>query len=109
MVGARMFLGKQPAIRVVQLVLFLLFLAAVKGLSVISPLIPAPGALLGSLGSLFAQKGFYGYIGVTLFEAFSGLILATVVGCAGGVMIGSNKTATDFFNPILLALYSVPK
>lgn len=102
-------LGDRPIVWAIRLGLFIVLLIALKGMSALSPLIPAPGALFAAFRDLFRQKDFYKDFGVTLYEAFAGLFLATLVGCAGGVAAGANRTATEFLNPILLALYSIPK
>ena len=44
-----------------------------------------------------------------LYEAFSGLLIATFCGAMLGIAVGASRTASEFINPVVLALYSVPK
>lgn len=70
--------------------------------------LPTPAALVAS-GSLLATHDLYWHLGVTLYEAVAGLGIAMLLGVSLGVGVGANRTATEFFTPIILALYSVPK
>lgn len=84
-------------------------LLCVAGLARMSPLVPPLDKLAVALGDLVASPDFYGHLGVTLYEAFTGLLIGAALGIAIGLCTGASRTATDFLNPIILSLYSVPK
>ena len=71
--------------------------------------LPTPAAVGAASLGLLATAEFYRHLAITLYEAVAGLAIATVLGIGVGIAIGANRLAHDFFNPIILALYSVPK
>lgn len=71
--------------------------------------LPSPAAVLDATGSLLAGTDLYRHLGVTFYESLVGLLIATVLGVGFGVSAGTSRAATEFLNPIILALYSVPK
>jgi NitT/TauT family transport system permease protein len=73
------------------------------------PFLPSPLAVLQAAFDLAGQGDFYRHFGVTLFEALTGLVIATALGLGIGVLTGANRTATEFVTPIVLALYAIPK
>ncbi len=75
----------------------------------INSFIPSPVAVFNAASDLATGKELYWNLGVTLYEALVGLLIGTVLGVSLGVLAGSSRFATEFFNPIILALYSVPK
>lgn len=96
--------------------IFLIQAAAVLGvagfiwlLSLVDPLIPPPHEIAAACWDLLASRTFYLHLWVTVHEALIGLGIAGILGIGLGVAIGSSKAVTTFFNPIILALYSVPK
>ena len=86
-----------------------LVLLALMVLSRVSPLMPPLGKLAAALGDLLVSAEFYRHLGITLYEAFTGLVIGAVLGIAIGLATGASRTATEFLNPIILSLYSVPK
>ena len=78
-------------------------------LSLLHPLIPPPYDILMACWELLTNPAFYLHLWVTIQEALLGLGIAGILGIGFGVMIGSSRVLTDFLNPIILALYSVPK
>jgi NitT/TauT family transport system permease protein len=58
---------------------------------------------------LLGSPAFYLHLGVTIREALIGLAIAATLGILLGTAIGASRALTDFLNPIILALYSVPK
>lgn len=73
------------------------------------PFLPSPPAVGAAALDLVARGEFYRHLGITLYEAATGLAIAAALGVAFGIAIGANRTLTEFLNPIILALYSVPK
>ncbi len=71
--------------------------------------LPSPIAVFIAGGDLLARPELYWNLGVTLYEALTGLLIATVLGIGVGVLAGANRAASEFLSPIILALYSVPK
>jgi NitT/TauT family transport system permease protein len=78
-------------------------------LSLLHALIPPPQDILLAGWSLLSSQAFYLHLGVTIREALIGLGIAAVLGILLGTVIGASRALTDFLNPIILALYSVPK
>jgi NitT/TauT family transport system permease protein len=78
-------------------------------LSLVDPLIPPPRDIAAACWGLVVSRTFYLHLWVTIQEALIGLGIAGVLGIGFGVAIGSSKAVTAFSNPIILALYSVPK
>lgn len=91
----------------------LVTLAAALGiaqlLSWVVPIMPRPLAIFSAIGRLLGDSDTYWNFGVTLFEALSGIAIATFLGVSLGVLIGLNRTASDFLSPIIMAIYAVPK
>lgn len=92
-----------------QIAAFIALILILKALSATSALIPSPSALGRALIDLLSRGDIATHLGVTLYEAFSGLLLATLCGATFGIVVGASRTATEFINPVVLALYSVPK
>lgn len=78
-------------------------------LSLVDPLIPPPPDIVAACMDLLTSQVFYLHLWVTVHETLLGLGFAAILGVALGAIIGSSQGATNFFNPIILALYSVPK
>lgn len=78
-------------------------------LSLVDPLVPPPHDIVAACVDLLTSQVFYLHLWVTVHETLLGLGFAAILGIALGAMIGSSQGATNFFNPIILALYSVPK
>lgn len=75
----------------------------------IYPFLPSPLSVLRSGIDLLSSKDLYWHLGITFYEALSGLLIAAVMGIGIGVSAGASRGATDFLTPIILAIYSVPK
>jgi len=59
---------------------------------------------------LFASSGeLFTHLIVTLKEAFGGLLFGTIAGIACGVALGRINWLGDMFEPIITALYGIPK
>jgi ABC-type nitrate/sulfonate/bicarbonate transport system permease component len=73
------------------------------------PFLPPLPALLKAVIDVLARKDAYGHFAITLYESLVGFGIAVVLGVIVGGAIGASRTATELFNPIILALYSIPK
>ena len=73
------------------------------------PFLPPLGAMLKAAGELVAWKDAYWHFAITLYESLAGFAIAVALGVVIGAAIGASRVATELFNPIVLALYSVPK
>lgn len=96
-------------------VVWLQLLAAVALISLLAltnrlhPFFPGPVAIGAAGMGLLGDAQFYVHVGVTLYEAFAGLALAILLGIGIGIAVGASQQATEFLNPIILGLYSIPK
>jgi NitT/TauT family transport system permease protein len=72
-------------------------------------ILPAPAAVVGALGDLFADPEIGGHIGVTLLEVLAGFGVALVVGVAVGATLGRIAWLQRAVQPALVALQVVPK
>lgn len=84
-------------------------MGALLVLSQFSAFVPTPLAVLKAAGGLMLDRDIYWHFGVTFLEAAVGMAIAAILGIALGISVGSNRAATEFFSPIIIALYSVPK
>ena len=73
------------------------------------PFLPPLPSLFKAAIAVLAKKVAYGHFAVTLYESLLGFGIAVVLGVIVGGAIGASRTATELFNPIILALYSIPK
>lgn len=71
-------------------------------------LISSPWLLFRSLGQWVQQGSFYTDLEVTVGEMFSGLVLGTLLGVAGGVVLGLRPRVAKAVEPLVIALYSIP-
>jgi NitT/TauT family transport system permease protein len=77
--------------------------------STVFPFLPSPVAVGQATVKLVGRQDVYGHFALTIYEALSGYAIAAVLGVLTGVAVGASRTLTDMLNPIILALYSVPK
>jgi NitT/TauT family transport system permease protein len=82
---------------------------AVSVVGVSEFILPAPAAVVGALGDLFADPDIGGHIGVTLLEVLAGFGIALVVGVAVGATLGRIAWLQRAVQPALVALQVVPK
>lgn len=73
------------------------------------PFLPAPLAVAQATVDLAGNRDFYRHLGVTLYESLTGLSIAALLGIGLGVFVGASRGATEFFTPLVSALYSIPK
>lgn len=92
-----------------RLVLAMIAVTLLQLLSWASPIMPSPIRIAFGVSRLLATPDTYLNFGVTLFEALTGIAIAGLSGVFLGVLVGVNRTASDFLNPIIVAVYAVPK
>lgn len=75
----------------------------------VSPVIlPSPGEVFASAGSLFTERALFKSIAATLERVFFGFSLAILVGVPLGVLAGSWRAVQAFFAPISLFGRNIP-
>jgi NitT/TauT family transport system permease protein len=79
-------------------------------LSLVSPLfLPAPSDILMEGWELVISGQLFRHLGISLFRIGSGFILAAGLGIPVGILLGSSRLAEAMGNPILAALFPIPK
>jgi NitT/TauT family transport system permease protein len=69
----------------------------------------SPLATMAFTAKLFTTVQFWEHLSETA-QAFAGaLILAISIGLSAGFLLGSNRFAGEVFEPLLVAVYSIPK
>jgi NitT/TauT family transport system permease protein len=69
----------------------------------------SPASTVKSLAALLGDARFAPHVGETLLAFGQGFVIAVVVGLAIGVPLGAARFAGEVAEPILVALYSIPK
>jgi NitT/TauT family transport system permease protein len=69
----------------------------------------SPAATARSLATMLGDARFAPHVGETLLAFGQGFVIAVVVGLAIGVPLGAARFAGEVAEPILVALYSIPK
>ncbi|MEY2776294.1 MAG: hypothetical protein RLY30_392 [Pseudomonadota bacterium] len=90
---------------VVALVLVWLLASAVVGMEVL----PGPVETLERLGVMLSQERFEIHAWETFRAFFMALLIAVVLGVLLGVLLGAHKLSGDVAEPMLIAIYSIPK
>jgi ABC-type nitrate/sulfonate/bicarbonate transport system permease component len=93
-------------IRLALAVTAIVFLAVANRLY---PFLPGPQAVAAAIVELVRSPGTYYHFGVTIFESFTGLLIAIILGIGLGVVVGANRGTAEFVTPVVMALYSIPK
>ena len=98
--------------RITQISAFLLFLLIwqlASGTIVPRFFISSPSAIYLSLQSSIMSGQFFANMGVTALEAFLGFTIGAALGVLAGVALGRSAMLAEFFNPFIVAFYSLPK
>lgn len=69
----------------------------------------SPASTAGSLGAMLGDARFVPHVRETALAFAQGFAIAVVVGLAIGVPLGAARFAGEVAEPILVALYSIPK
>lgn len=68
-----------------------------------------PSAIMRDLYEFVVSGEVFGHLAITFQEAALGLVFGTLAGIACGVVLGRIKILADLFEPIITALYGIPK
>ena len=71
--------------------------------------LPAPSAILSSLGGLIADGTLAGHITFTVIRIVMGLIGGATLGLLLGLAMGMSKRLRRLFDPIVAALHPIPR
>ncbi|SHI22588.1 ABC transporter permease [Pollutimonas bauzanensis] len=71
--------------------------------------LPGPWRTVAQLRREFGDPDFGAHLAETSKAFFSALLIAVVGGTAIGLILGARRLAGDVMEPILIALYSIPK
>lgn len=71
--------------------------------------IGAPTAVAALLARWFASGEIWPHLAVTLGEAAGGYLIGAVAGIAAGILLGLNPFLARTVNPVITAMYAVPK
>ena len=71
--------------------------------------ITSPLTTLGYTSSLVKTANFWGHVQATLLAFFYALAISIVLGVALGLVLGLQRFAGDVAEPMLVALYTIPK
>ena len=69
----------------------------------------SPSRIIKTVGELFATGNLWYHIGVTLYEAVLGFVLATVIGFLVAVLLWWSEYARKILEPYMVVLNSLPK
>lgn len=69
----------------------------------------SPSRMLTTIGELFRTGNLWYHIGVTLYEAVLGFVLATIIGFIIAVLLWWSEYARKILEPYLVVLNSLPK
>jgi NitT/TauT family transport system permease protein len=72
-------------------------------------IITAPPKVVAALGRLLTTGEVYTNLGVSVEEYAIALVIALVSAIVLGLLVGASRRATDLLEPLVLAVYSVPK
>jgi NitT/TauT family transport system permease protein len=76
-------------------------------LSVPHYVLPGPKRVWEALQVIVANGDLWSNLGITLWRVAVGFVFATLIGLPFGIVLGANKRAGDFFEPILPVLNTV--
>lgn len=101
--------GSSAAGDTVLLVLGLLVLWQAASFAIGPEVLPSPFATLAKLGRIVGDPDFPAHAWETGRAFGTALLIALVAGLAIGLALGANRLAGEVAEPILVALYSIPK
>lgn len=95
---------------VIVVFLFLVFWQYMSDTGRINPFFfSRPTEVLKDFVFLFTSGRIWLHLGVTVVEAFSGLMIGLVLGVASAFLFGNFKILNLIFDPIFVAVYGLPK
>lgn len=96
-------------VRLTQLAVMLLVVLGFAALSAAFPLFPTPLVVLDATLGLVRSGEIYPHLSITLYETGVGFGIAVIAGVAIGLSLESTRVVGEIFEPLILAVYSVPK
>jgi NitT/TauT family transport system permease protein len=105
-------MGSSARITTIVLQRLLLFAALVlvwwyAARNVPSFVLPGPAKVFIAIGDLLHSTTFVHDVGATMSRVFSGFLIAAWVGTLLGLILGSNRTMANFFEPVLAVFNTV--
>lgn len=91
----------------VALVAILLAVWWLASLSVPHFILPGPPRVWDALTRIAANGDLWNNVGITLWRVAIGFVIATVLGLPFGILLGANKWAGDFFEPVIPVMNTV--
>jgi NitT/TauT family transport system permease protein len=70
---------------------------------------PSPIAVIIGLSRIISDEDFFMNLTLTIFRGLSGYIIALVIGTIIGVIMGNNKMAYSYLQPIIQTLQAIPR
>lgn len=107
--GASPFAGLRSAVDTVIVTVTILALWQVLHWIAGTFVLPSPAASFAHLGALLANPGFIGHLKETATAFGLALVIALAGGLGVGVLLGAHRLSGEVAEPILIALYSIPK
>lgn len=98
-----------PALDTVLLIIGLVALWQVGTLVLGREALPSPLATVGKLAGIIADEDFPRHAWETARAFLTALVISLVAGLALGLALGAHRLSGDVTEPILAALYSIPK
>lgn len=71
--------------------------------------LPSPLATFAHLGKMLGQARFWPHVRESLLALAYAWVIAGLAGLGMGVALGANKLAGEVMEPVLVALYAIPK
>jgi NitT/TauT family transport system permease protein len=68
-----------------------------------------PALIAERIWHLHSDRSLYVHAGVTVLQAFSGLVVGSVVGIAIGMLLGALPRIAEAIDPFFMGLYSLPR
>ena len=105
-----MHLSRVNTLRLIVLVAFVLFWEVSVQSGLANPFwISSPSKIAIRAVELMGGGVLFHHLGVTLLEAFSGLVAGTVAGVLLGIVLGSSRIVGQVVEPFIMAINSLPR
>lgn len=72
-------------------------------------ILSSPSRILNQIGLLFKNGTLFFHVGITLFEAIVGFVIATLLGSIVAILLWWNETLRKILDPYIVVLNSLPK
>jgi len=98
-----------PALDILLLIVGLIALWQLGTLALGHEALPSPVATISKLAGIMADEDFPRHAWETARAFLTALLISLVAGLAVGLALGAHRLASDVTEPVLTALYSIPK